>query len=109
MLLNIVMKNLLFAAWKNSSRPKIGQFELFSTMVFSSEKGFNIISYEFTDPNGKVFQQLTWEYELVSGVYLPIKTTEQNFRPDTGQLSYDKISTFKNLKINQPIPPELCL
>jgi len=27
MLSNIVMKNLLFAAWKNSSRPKIGQFE----------------------------------------------------------------------------------
>lgn len=79
---------------------------LFITMVFSGEKGFNIISYEVTYPNGKVFQQLTWEYELVSGVYLPIKTTEQNFRPDTGQLSYDKISTFKNLKINQPIPPE---
>jgi hypothetical protein len=28
MLLNTVMKNLLFAAWENSSRPKIGQFEL---------------------------------------------------------------------------------
>jgi len=27
MLSNIVMKNLLFAAWKNSSRHKIGQFE----------------------------------------------------------------------------------
>ena len=28
MLSNIAMKNLLFAAWKNSSRPKTGQFEL---------------------------------------------------------------------------------
>jgi len=35
MLLNIVMKNLLFAAWKNSSRPKIGQFELIRNMDFS--------------------------------------------------------------------------
>jgi len=33
MLSNIVMKNLLFAAWKNSSRPKIGQFELFNHSI----------------------------------------------------------------------------
>lgn len=79
---------------------------LFITMVFSSEKGFNIISLETTRSDGQLFQKKTWDYGLVDGVYLPIKTTEQNFRPDTGQLSYDKISTFKNLKINQPIPAE---
>jgi len=28
MLSSIAMKNLLFAAWKNSSQPKIGQFEI---------------------------------------------------------------------------------
>ena len=28
MSLGIAMKDLLFAVWKNSSRPKIGQFEL---------------------------------------------------------------------------------
>jgi len=33
MLSNIVMKNLLFAAWKNSSRPKIGQFELLNEIA----------------------------------------------------------------------------
>ncbi len=27
------MKNLLFAAWKNSSRPKIGQFELVNMVL----------------------------------------------------------------------------
>jgi len=31
MLSSIVMKNLLSAAWKNSSRHKIGQFELLRT------------------------------------------------------------------------------
>jgi len=29
MLSNTVMKELLFVAWKDSSRPKIGQFEYF--------------------------------------------------------------------------------
>jgi len=33
MLSNIVMKNLLFAAWKNSSQPKIGQFEYFTFCI----------------------------------------------------------------------------
>ena len=33
MSLGIAMKNLLFAVWKNSSRPKIGQFELIAIIV----------------------------------------------------------------------------
>jgi len=35
MLSNIVMKDPLFAAWKNSSQPKIGQFELLRSMRYS--------------------------------------------------------------------------
>lgn len=79
---------------------------LLVTMVFSSKKGFNIVSYEVTDPNGKVFQQLTWEYELVSGVYLPKKTTEQIFELENGGLSYEAKYTFKNTKTNHHIPEE---
>jgi len=37
MLSDTVMKNLLSAAWKNSWRPNIGQFELFD--IVSGEKG----------------------------------------------------------------------
>lgn len=83
-----------------------GQY-LFSTMVFSGEKGFNIASYELTDSNGKVFQQLTWEYELISGVYLPKKTTEQTFSRRTGNLNYNTTYTYNNLKVNQPIAAEM--
>jgi len=38
MLSNTVMKNLLFAAWKNSSRPKIGQFEYVTTRSKKTRK-----------------------------------------------------------------------
>lgn len=79
---------------------------LFMTMIFFSEKGFNITSLETTKINGDLFHKKTWDYEIVDGIYLPTKTTEQNFRPDTGRLSYDKIITFKNLQVNQPIPVE---
>ena len=34
MLSNTVMKNLSFAAWKNSLRPKIGQFELYNKIFW---------------------------------------------------------------------------
>ena len=36
MLLNIVMKNLLSAAWKNSSRHKIGQFDYVNNISLGS-------------------------------------------------------------------------
>lgn len=80
---------------------------IFMTMVFSSEKGFNIILLETTKVGGELFRKRTWAYEVVDGVYLPTKTTEQNFRPDTGQISYDGESTFSNLRVNQPISAEI--
>ena len=77
---------------------------IFVKMVFYSDKGFNVVSYEVTDPNGKVFQRLTWEYELVSSVYVPKETTEERFERSNGELSYHRESTFRNLQLNQPIP-----
>lgn len=76
----------------------------FLKMVFCSENGFNIVSYELTDSNGKLNRRLTWEYELVSGVYLPKKTTEERFERTNGELSYHRESTFRNLQLNQAIP-----
>lgn len=79
---------------------------LFMTMVFSSEKGFNIVLLETTKVGGELFRKNTWAYETVDGVYLPTKTTEQNFRPDTGQISYNGERIFSNLMVNQPISAE---
>lgn len=79
---------------------------LFITMVFSSEKGFNIISLETTISDGQLFQKKTWDYGLVDGVYLPKKTTEQIFDRKSGDLSYETTYTYNNLKVNQPIPAE---
>jgi len=77
---------------------------IFVKMVFYSENGFNVVSYEVTDQNGKASRLLTWEYELVSGVYLPKKMTEERFEGSNGELSYHRESTFRNLQLNQPIP-----
>ena len=79
---------------------------LFVTMIFSGEEGFNLVLYEVTDSNSKVSQQLTWKYELLSGVYLPKKTTEQIFDRKSGDLNYESTYIYNNLKVNQPIPPE---
>jgi len=78
----------------------------FIKMVFCSDNGFNIVSYEITDSNGKLLRRLTWKYELVSGVYLPQKTTEERFKRKNGGLSYYIENTFNNLQLNQPIPEE---
>ncbi|HEW78789.1 MAG TPA: hypothetical protein ENH34_02325 [Phycisphaerales bacterium] len=79
---------------------------LFVTMIFSGEKGFNVTSFEVTDPNGRLLQKATWDYALVDSIYLPSKTTEQHFERENGQLRYDRISTFRNLWVNQPMPAE---
>ena len=79
---------------------------LFLTRTFSSVKGFNIISYEATFADGRPLLKRTWDYELIDGIYLPSKTTEQNYKPDTGHIRYSKESTFKNQKINKPIAAE---
>lgn len=79
---------------------------LFITMIFSGEKGFNITSLETTRSDGKLFQKMTWDYDLVDGVYLPNKTTKQDFTGENAKLTYDKNSFFKNSQINHPIPAE---
>lgn len=79
---------------------------LFITMIFSSEKEFNIISLETTRTDGKLFQRKTWEYELVDGAYLPSKTTKQDFTGENAKLTYKRECIFRNLQINHSIPPE---
>jgi len=80
---------------------------LFVTMVFSSKKGFNIVSYEVTDPKSGLFHtKKNWGYDLLDGVYLPSRTTEQIFDRKSGDLSYEETYTYNNLKVNQPIPAE---
>ncbi len=80
---------------------------LFMTMVFSSDKDFNIVSLETTRSDGKLFQKNTWDYDLVDGVYLPNKTTKQNFAGENARLSYERKSIFRNSRINHAIPQEM--
>ena len=58
---------------------KISDAIVFSTMVFSGDKGFNITLFEATDINGRIFQKATWDYDLIQGIYLPKETTNENY------------------------------
>jgi len=79
---------------------------LFMTMFFSGNKGFNITSVEETMSDGKLLHKRTWDYDLVNGVYVPSRTTEQIFERKNGELSYEAKYTFKNAKTNHPISQE---
>jgi hypothetical protein len=79
---------------------------IFTTMVFSGEKGFNIILFQVTDVHDRLFQKATWDYELVDDIYLPKETTQQNYMGKDGGLSYNKESSFSNSQINRSIPAE---
>jgi len=78
----------------------------FVTRVFSSKKGFNNVLYEETNPEGQLLHKRSRDYDLIDGVYAPSKTTEQIFERNNGKLSYEEKYTFKNQKVNVPIPPE---
>jgi len=81
-------------------------YAILTTMVFSGEKGFNIISYQVADQQGKLLEKESWDYGLLDGIYLPTKTGKQNFERQTGQLSYQEEFIFKNSQINHVITPE---
>ena len=78
---------------------------LSSNMVFSSDKGFNIISYQYVDQNGIQLRNQAWDYDNVDGVYVPINVTQKDFNWPEGSLSSEKIVSFKNLHVNHVIPP----
>ena len=78
----------------------------FLTMVFPSKAGFNMTSYEVTDEDGRLLQEWKFNYDLIDGIYLPSATGQQNFTREGGKLSYEKRYTFKNQKVNKPIPEE---
>ena len=55
-----------------------GEF-VFTTMLFNSDKGFNITLSETRTADGKLYNKVIWEYEAINGVYLPASTTIQTF------------------------------
>jgi len=77
-----------------------------TTWVFSSEKGFNIVLREETDSQGKLLHRNTWEYDLVNGIYVPSKATEQIFERKNGELSNEEEYIFRNCEVNKRIPEE---
>lgn len=79
---------------------------LFTTMVFSENKGFNIVLFEVADANDKTFQDVTWDYELKQEIYLPKETTHNNYMGKEGRLSFSKKMIFENSRINLSIPEE---
>jgi hypothetical protein len=78
----------------------------FYNLVCSSEIGFNVVSYSTTDEKGRVLEHKTWEYDLFDGVYLPKVVIRRNFTRESGRLNYENKYTFKNQKVNKPIPSE---
>jgi len=82
-----------------------GEF-VFTTMIFNSDKGFNITLSETRRPDGKLFQKAIWEYEVINGVYLPTRTMIQTFRGENAELASERECIYTNLKLNQAIPEE---
>jgi hypothetical protein len=89
-----------------SKRSLESQLYFFFTLVFRSDKGFNIISFQETDRNGRLLQNRTWDYDLVNGVYVASKMTQQDFDWSNGKLRHERIVTLKDQKVNKSIPEE---
>jgi len=70
MLSNIVMKNLLFAAWKNSSQPKIGQFEIYTY----DDNGSLIQKLTKETSTGTILEKIEYEYNLANRLSKVTKT-----------------------------------
>ena len=79
-----------------------GEF-VFTTMIFNSDKGFNITLSETRSADSKLNQKMTWDYEVIDGIYLPTRTMLQNFHGQNAELSYERECVYTNL-LNKTIP-----
>jgi|GEM_PF-1363211 len=82
-----------------------GEF-VFTTMIFNSDKGFNITLSETRTADGKLYNKVIWEYEAINGVYLPTRTMSQTFKGENADLDNERECIYTNLKLNQAIPEE---
>lgn len=87
----------------SSGGPKI---YLSTTLVCSSEAGFNVVSCVDTANYDSVLEKKTWDYGLINGVYLPLQTTHVCFDKQTGNLDTQSTWTFLYQKVNQPVNNE---
>lgn len=76
---------------------------VFTTMMFSSAKGFNITLSETRSADGKLYQKAIWDYERVDGVYLPKRTMIQTFKGENAELTYERECVFTNFRLNQAV------
>jgi hypothetical protein len=74
--------------------------------TFSSNAAYNMISAEITRVGGEPINKRTFEYQLIEGVYVPNKTTEEKFDFEDGSLKYLKTKVYKNILLNHSIPTE---
>lgn len=82
-----------------------GEF-VFTTMIFNSDKGFNITLSETRTADGKLYNKAIWEYEAINGVYLPTRTMNRIFQGENAELHSEQECIYTNLKLNQAIPEE---
>jgi len=82
-----------------------GEF-VFTTMLFNSDKGFNITLSETRTADGKLYNKVIWDYEAINGVYLPTRTMNLTFQGENAELASERECIYTNLKLNQAIPAE---
>jgi hypothetical protein len=82
-----------------------GEF-IFTTMIFNSDKGFNITLSETRSADGKLYNKVIWEYEAINGIYLPTRTMSQTFKGENANLDNERECIYTNLKLNQALPEE---
>jgi len=97
-------KIVLLSLSKDSTGAKV---YVASTLVCSSEAGFNVVSFLTTYNNGKMLENKTWDYGLIDGVYLPVRQIKQGFDYQTGNLTYQNTISFIGQKVNNPISDEV--
>lgn len=77
-------------------------------MIFSENNGFNIISYEMVyhkvEDVNIVIKRERLEYKKFDEVYVTCQKLEQTFDIPSGKLKKERTITFKNQKVNEPIP-----
>ena len=74
--------------------------------TYSTDVGWNMISFEETYADGSLIHRKGLEYQSVQGIYMLKKRTHENFDLDDGSLRRRKEQLFNNVRLNAVIPAD---
>ena len=79
------------------------QSRMVGTYEFAEEYGYNPISFSFGAMNATPLKEISWEYRLENGIYVPSRIRSVSISGDGKLIRFERILELQNVTLNKKI------